>query len=382
MSEVENNFFAYEEEKEYSNNADGSIGILYTTHNNVVHDQAYYMNIINNVSKVNDLVGNNAADNAETRLFVFENLFEKIKMTIVMPYTLKKYRSIIGNSGTISNSDLFSTYFSEASNYNVIPYFNSVKIFANSSVEKEVYSNRLPIVYSIASIVNEATATSIANSLKLSGPYSVVSNNDVKNYVTTNNINRNIKFNITTDDKNKLIHKKLYIKNSSNDIIREVVLDNNTVTVENVPVGLYYVDISNGTVDNLNYLLVSQNDSLLISNINYTLTDEDDSIISIGGQENSNNNQESNNTQTNEQNSNSESSSSNNQPINNNSDTSTVIVNLNYEYDPKNVDDLGVEIDVPDTGVNSSLFIMVGMAFIGIGIAILLYKKDIIKRRI
>ena len=378
LSEVENNFFAYEEEKKYSNNADGSIGILYgTSNNNVLNDQKYYMNIINNVSKFNDLVVNGAADNAGTRLFVFENLFDKIDMTVVMPYTLKKYRYIISTGGSITNSDLFGMYFSEVSNYNVIPYFNSVKIFPSSLVEKEVYNNKQPIVYSIASIVNETVATHIANEKGLRGPYSVVTNNDVKNYVNVNNIRRNIKFNITTDDENKLLHKKLYIKNSSNDIVKEVVLDSNQVTVENVPVGMYYVDIANGTVDNLNYLLVSQQDSLLITtNINYTSIEENSNVSTGSNEQNANSNQTNNNNNSNSTiQSNSDDNLTQTNKRDNSDNEEAIVVNLNYEYDPKNVNDKGEIIEAPDTGKSSVIYVAIGMIFVSFGIGIFVLKK-------
>jgi hypothetical protein len=177
LSEVENNFFAYEEAKKYENNPNGGIGILYG--DTVQQD---YINTIQGISKFNELMGDGTASaaNAGTRLFVFENLFDKIKMPTVMPYALRKYRSIKSNDDNIANSDLYGKYFSEASGYNVIPYLNYFKIYPSKEVEEEVYSNESPILYPIAQVFNDTTASSIATNLNLRGIYSVIDNNDVR----------------------------------------------------------------------------------------------------------------------------------------------------------------------------------------------------------
>ena len=99
------------------------------------------------------------------------------------------------------------------------------------------------MVYPLAYLVNKNTATTIVNRLNLRGIYSVVENNNIKNYINTNNINRNVRFIINTDDSRKLKNKTLYIKNSSNDIIREQKITGSEITVNNVPVGIYYIDI-------------------------------------------------------------------------------------------------------------------------------------------
>lgn len=382
LSEVENNFFAYEEEKKYSNNSDGPIGILYTTHNNIVHDQSYYMNIINGVSTFNELLGDrtNSATNAEARLFIFENLFDKIGMTNVMPETLKAYRAYKNMNRQISNADLFALYFSETSNYNVIPYFNFNKIQVSNVYEQAVYANKYKIVYPLAFVFNDDSATNIANDLNLRGIYSVVENNQIKNYASSNNINRDVTFNITTENQQKLLHKKLYIKNSIDDIVKEVVLDGSTVTVEDVPVGMYYVSIANGTIDNLNYLIVSEENNQITENLNYNLTENDESdssfndISGTGGND-SNNPQSSTNTESQSNN-----STGNNTTVDNNTsdvknEDDNLIVNINYEYDPKNVDDKGETIEVPDTGISRNIYVGIGMIFISFGIALFIYKR-------
>ena len=337
LKEVENNFFAYEEEKKYANDADGSIGILYGTSNGEVINQQHYINKIKNLSNFNELIDDpngSTSINAGTRLFVFENLFDKISMPNVMPYTLKKYRSIIANGGSIVNADLFGKYFSEASGYNVIPYLNYFKIYPNS-VKEEVYGNEQSILYPIAQVFNETTASDIANILNLRGPYSVIENNDVQNYVSTNNIVRNVKFVINTLDSNKLEHKKIYIKNSSNEIVKEEVLSGNEIILRNVPVGMYYIDISDGSIDNIDYLLITQ------------LSEDNSGIAETGS--NVNNNENSNNSLT---------------------------VNIDYTY---NSDDTIREqnAEVPDTGIVETMFLLLGMIFVATGIGLLIYKRKV-----
>ena len=329
LTEVENNFFAYEEEKKYSNEANGSIGIMYGD-----KTQQDYVDVIKDLSNFNELMGDgsNSAANAGARLFVFVNLFDKINMPTVMPYTLKAYRSIIASGSSISNVDLYGKYFSEASGYNVIPYLNYFKIYPSSEIEKNVYSSRQPIVYPLALVFNETTAKQIATTLNLRGMYSTVENNDVRDYISTNKITRDVKFKINTENVNKLNHKKIFIKNSNNEIVRSEVLQGDEITIKNLPVGMYYVDIASGSVDNLNYLLISQQSS---DKIDLAPTGTD---------------------------------GSSNQDILN--------VNLDYTYDPNAIDDQGQVVDVPNTGVIGSIFIVFGMILIASGIGVLVYKKN------
>lgn len=346
LKEVENNFFAYEEEQKILEPSDP--GWLWK------HDQAYYMDIINGVSTFNELMGDGsfAGANAEARLFAFVNLFEKIGMRNTMSYSLRKYRSILSEGGTISNKDLYGLYFSESSNYNVIPYLNYVKIDPSESTEDIVYANKQPIIYPIAYVFNEQTSQGIANNLNLRGIYSIIENDEIENFTSNNNITRNVKFKITTEDVKKLNHKKIFIKNASNDVVKEAVLSGDEIIIENVPVGLYYVDISNGVVDNLRYLLVQQSNNQLNQNINYTYLEENNPGENNPGENNPGG-----------------ISTDENNPEEN------MEVKIEYEYDPKNVDDFGEIVDVPDTGVLNYIYITIGMIFISLGIGAFVYIK-------
>ena len=162
--------------------------------------------------------------------------------------------------------------------------------------------------------------------------YSTVENNDVRDYISTNKITRDVKFKINTENVNKLNHKKIFIKNSNNEIVRSEVLQGDEITIKNLPVGMYYVDIASGSVDNLNYLLISQQSS---DKIDLAPTGTD---------------------------------GSSNQDILN--------VNLDYTYDPNAIDDQGQVVDVPNTGVIGSIFIVFGMILIASGIGVLVYKKN------
>ena len=55
------------------------------------------------------------------------------------------------------------------------------------------------------------------------------------------------------------------------------------------------------------------------------------------------------------------------------------MINIDYDYDPKNYDDLGEIVDVPNTGKSTGLFIGIGMMLISFGIGIFVYKKEELK---
>ena len=362
INEVGNNIFAYFEQLKYLNSGDG--GFMWTN-----YTQEDLMTEIEKVSEFNDLVVE-TDDTHEyhfyERLFVFTNLLEKIGIKKSMSRASSEYRRIKNEDNDITNSDLFGKYFSEASGYNVIPYFNSVKVFPSTEVENSIYSLKTPMVYPLAYLVNKNTATTIVNRLNLRGIYSVVENNDIKNYINTNNINRNVKFTINTDDSRKLKNKTLYIKNSSNDIIREQKITGSEITVNNIPVGIYYIDISNGEVSNLKYLVVTQDSTVLSSNINYETDIIDDS---------ENNNSQSNSGDS----SNTNNPSSTNDIGDNNKPTvidngTEIDVNIDYDYDPKNVNDLGERVSVPNTGKKANtLLIIFGSLIIIVSIILITY---------
>ena len=365
ISEVGNNIFAYFEEQLFLSPGDG--GFLWTDHN-----QEDMIEEIERFNNFNELIEQTGVDSQGKpkynyhfyeRLFIFTNLLDKIGMQNAMKKVSSEYRRIKNENSDIVNSDLFGIYFTEGTGYNVIPYLNFMKVFPSNSAEDTVYSRRDPIVYPLAYVVNENVARTIATNKNLRGIYSVVENNDIKNYINNNGIKRNVKFNISTNDNHNLLNKTIYIKNSSNEIVKEQRISGNEVLVQDIPVGMYYVDISNGTINNLNYLLVAQDSSVLTSNINYTSDgiDEDEG----NGQSESGNSSTGNNEQNNQ------GSSSN---VSTNDD---LVININYDYDPKNYDDQGQLVEVPNTGVTTNTLLIVAFIFIAVGSAIILYKKDI-----
>ena len=352
ISEVGNNIFAYYEQQLFLNAGDG--GFLWTDHNQ--EDMIAEIERFNNFNELIEQIGVDSQGNPKynyhfyERLFIFTNLLDKIGMQNAMKKASSEYRRIKNEDSDIVNSDLFGIYFSEGTGYNVIPYFNFMKVFPSNAAENTVYSKKQPIVYPLAYIVNENVARTIASNNSLRGIYSVVENNDIKNYINTNGITRNVKFNITTDNSRNLLNKTIYIKNSSNEIVKEQRISSNEVTVLDVPVGMYYVDISNGSINNLNYLLVVQNSSVLTSNINYiSNTDKTDS---------------------------GEVGSTDEQTSSSVSQDNDLVINIDYDYDPKNYNDEGELVEVPNTGVTSNILIIFAIVFVVLGSSIILYKKD------
>lgn len=341
INEVVNNFFAYYEEQKYLKSGDG--GFMWNE-----HSQEELMNVIRSVDNYNDLV---TTVNGEIqyryyeRLFAFTNLFDKIGMEKAMSYTSSQYRKIKNDDGDIKNADLFGKYFSEATGYNVLPYLNYVKIFPSNSIEKEVCEKKLPIVYPVSYVFSKNNAISIANSLNLRGIYSVIENEDINKFALSNNLKRNIRFNIKTDDNRKLKNKMLYIKTDNNKVITSQKIEGNEVLVTDVPLGIYYVDISKGSVANLNYLLVNDVSSLLSSNIEYKSDVIEEEI-----------------------------SNDNNEELN---------VDIKYNYDPNNYNDFGDIVKVPDTKGSLNIFNMIlGISFIFVSfLSILIITKTIRKRK-
>ena len=163
------------------------------------------------------------------------------------------------------------------------------------------------------------------------------------NFVSSNNLKRNIRFNIKTDDNRKLKNKVLYIKTDNNNVIVSQKIEGSEVLVTDVPLGIYYVDISKGSVDNLKYLLVNDTYSLLSSNIEYTSDVIENEV-----------------------------SNDNNEELN---------VDIKYNYDPKNYNDFGDVVDVPNTKGSLNIFnILIGMSFIFASLLLILIITKSIKK--
>lgn len=195
----------------------------------------------------------------QQRLYVFVNVLDKIGPEKSMAYVHSKYRESLKQGIKYNASDMYSKAFTEISGYNVIPYFNSWKITPSYDIQAEVYEKELPIIYYLRDLVtSDSKAEEIRKGLNLEGKYSLVSNSDISKY----GMRGNLVLNISIDEFEQLKGKKLYIKDG-NKIIKEAIIENENIKINDLPVGAYTLQMPNvkkGAYDySYNYVIIKEN---------------------------------------------------------------------------------------------------------------------------
>lgn len=152
--------------------------------------------------------------------------------------------------------DLLSKYFGEVSHYNFTPYLELVQgsMSLKQKVENLYSGNKA--VYPLASLLSSDNLQKAKKDIALDTKWGLVSNNQLEKYKVVNTMN--IQF--TINDFTQIKGRTLKIKDGE-DVVREVKITAPTVTLKNMPIGIYSLDIPTG-VDRFyepstNYLAVS-----------------------------------------------------------------------------------------------------------------------------
>lgn len=187
-----------------------------------------------NASSFNDL-------SYQQKLYMFVNLLDKIGPEKSMAYVHSKYREYVSQGIYYNASDMYAKSFSEVSGYNVIPYLNSYKITPSEDIQAEIYEQELPFVYYLKDLVdNDEKAEQLRQELGLDGKYALVTNQDIAQY----DMRGNLVINISIDDFEQIKSKKIYIKDGKN-IVKEILIDSQNINVEDLPVGVYRIQMPN-----------------------------------------------------------------------------------------------------------------------------------------
>ncbi|WP_309147456.1 putative mucin/carbohydrate-binding domain-containing protein [Listeria ivanovii] len=149
------------------------------------------------------------------------------------------------NEGTLDTNplllDLISKYFGETSHYNFTPFIELVAgSMSPKQKEDNLYSGN-KAVYPLASLLSDSNLETARNDIKLDTKWGLVSNSQLDKYKLTKTIN--IQFAI--NDFEQIKGKTLKIKDDA-DIVRETKITTPTITLKNMPVGIYSLDVPTG----------------------------------------------------------------------------------------------------------------------------------------
>ncbi|MBC2188376.1 putative mucin/carbohydrate-binding domain-containing protein [Listeria booriae] len=161
--------------------------------------------------------------------------------------------------------DLLNKYFGESSHYNFAAYLELVQGSMSLNGKTEALYSGNNAVYPLASLFSGDNLEKARKDIALDSKWGLVSNSQLKKYNVTNTMN--IQFAI--DDFSEIKGKVLKVKDGA-DIVREVKITTPTVTLKNMPIGIYSLDILAGITrsyePSTNYLVVSDaNDSTTIT---------------------------------------------------------------------------------------------------------------------
>ncbi|MBC1649144.1 hypothetical protein HCJ13_02920 [Listeria booriae] len=175
----------------------------------------------------------------------------------------QSYRAAV-NAGTLPEDNLLfdylSKYFGESSRYDFTPFMELVQgtLSENQKMENLYAGNKA--VYPLASLLSGNNLRQARKDILLSSKWGLVSNQELAKYKLTNT--SEIQF--TINDFNQIKGKTLRIKDGA-DVIRNIKITAPTMTIKNIPVGIYSLDIPTGMTrfykPSTNYLAVSDGQS-------------------------------------------------------------------------------------------------------------------------
>ncbi|WP_260444214.1 putative mucin/carbohydrate-binding domain-containing protein [Listeria rocourtiae] len=157
--------------------------------------------------------------------------------------------------------DLMSKYFGQTSHYDFTAYLELVQGSMSAQQEAENLYSGNKAVYPLAALLSGDNLKKARQDINLDSKWGLVSNNQLEKYKWSNTVT--IQF--TINDFTQLKGKTLRIKDGA-DVLREIQIITPTVTIKNMPVGIYSLDIPTG-VDRFyepstNYLAVSDRENM------------------------------------------------------------------------------------------------------------------------
>ncbi|MBC1800813.1 putative mucin/carbohydrate-binding domain-containing protein [Listeria booriae] len=175
----------------------------------------------------------------------------------------QSYRAAV-NAGTINYEekllDLMTQAYGETSKYDFTPFIELVQgsMSDNQKVENLYSGNKA--VYPLASLLSGNNLKQARKDIQLDSKWGLVSNNELAKYKLTTT--SDIQF--TINDFNQIKGKTLRIKDGT-DVIRSIKITAPTITLKNMPVGIYSLDIPTGGTrfykPSTNYLVVSDGEN-------------------------------------------------------------------------------------------------------------------------
>ncbi|EUJ21738.1 putative enhancing factor (viral) [Listeria grandensis FSL F6-0971] len=152
--------------------------------------------------------------------------------------------------------DLVSKYFGEASHYDFAAFLELVQGPMSEYQKAENLYSGNKAVYPLASLLSEDNLKAARKDIKLDSKWGLVSNDQIEKYKLTKTMDLDFSIN----DFSQIKGKVLRIKDGA-DVVREIKITTPTMTLKDMPIGIYSLDIPTGVSrfyePSSNYLAVS-----------------------------------------------------------------------------------------------------------------------------
>ncbi len=217
------------------------LGYYIQTNKDIYYHDGNWLGVLSNIeeSKNTDrLAGVKFKDqgNVSTKLYMIVNLLNYFERENTYSKMFKWYRNAIYNNRVITNQDAYVESIAEVYGVNIIPYMDAWGLVLSSDTRAKVFEMRLPMISILKDTTSSAKLTTITTNEGINEKYSLVNNELLKKY----NVVGDLKLNIEIDDLEKIKGKTIDILDGNN-IIKSIKITNDTIEVEDLPGGAYYV---------------------------------------------------------------------------------------------------------------------------------------------
>jgi len=173
------------------------------------------------------------------RLYILMNLFDALEGADTYAKMYSWYRDkVINEDYTRENHDAYVESLADIYQINIIPYMEAWGLNISEIVKSNVYAKNYRLFNILGDQVHDDNLTNYLTSTNTSLKYALVDNSKLKESGLTNDLT----INISIDNIDKLIGKRIILKDGSS-IIKNVDITSSSVTITNVPLGTYYLQM-------------------------------------------------------------------------------------------------------------------------------------------
>lgn len=178
-----------------------------------------------------------------TRLYAIINMFDCLEGGETYAKMFKWYRKAINEGKQMKNQDAYVLALADIYGINTIPYMEAWGLVISEPVQNEVYSHDYPMWSILKDTVSDSNLNNILQGENIDRKYSLVTNETLEKY----EIKGNLKIKVDIDDIAKIKGKVIKVNSGEKTVqsikIEDSMIKENTIEIENLSVGTYYLQM-------------------------------------------------------------------------------------------------------------------------------------------